>query len=48
MPWSVKKEKGAKPWKIVNDSTGKVVGSSTTKKAALASVRARYSSYEKK
>tara|TARA_R110000824_G_scaffold14456_6_gene61512 strand:- start:921 stop:1064 length:144 start_codon:yes stop_codon:yes gene_type:complete len=47
MPWSVEKGKGAKPWKIVNDSTGKVVGSSTTKAQAQASVKARYSRYNK-
>lgn len=47
MPWSVKKGSGNKKYKIVKDSTGKVVGSSTTKAKALASVRARYASENK-
>ena len=41
MPYTVRKGTGAKPWKIVKPS-GKVVGSSTSKSKALASVRARY------
>ena len=48
MPWSIKKGKGAKPYKIINTSTGKQVGSSTTRKDAQASIRARYASYETK
>jgi hypothetical protein len=43
MPYSVKKSGGgAKPFKIVKKDTGKVVGSSTSKAKAEASVRARY------
>ena len=42
MPWAVRKEKGGKPYKIVKKTTGRVVGSSKTKAAAQASVRARY------
>lgn len=40
MPWKVVKKSGAKPWKIVK--AGKVVGSSTTKAKAEASIKARY------
>jgi hypothetical protein len=42
MPYKVVKRSGAKPWKIINKNTGKVVGSSKTKAKAKASVRARY------
>lgn len=42
MPWKVRHGSGAKPWKIVKTTTGKVVGSSTSKAKAKASVRARY------
>lgn len=48
MPWKVKKGKGKRPWKIVRSDTGKVVGSSTTKAKAKASVRARYRAEGKK
>ena len=41
MPYKVQKRKGKKPWKIVAVKTGKVVGSSSTKKNAQASIRAR-------
>ena len=41
MPYKVIKRSGAKPWKIVNKNTGKVVGSSTTKAKAQSSARAR-------
>ena len=44
MPWSVKKGSGPKPYKIVKDTTGKVVGSSTSEEKAQASVNARYAS----
>lgn len=41
MPWTVKKNaKGT--YDIVKKTTGKVVGTSTTKAKAMASVRARY------
>ena len=43
MPYKLKTVKGAKrPVKIVNKRTGRVVGSSKTKKMAQASIRARY------
>lgn len=46
MPYSVKKQ-GAK-WAIVRKTDGKVVGTSTSKKMAEASVRARMSGEAKK
>lgn len=42
MPYKVVKRGGSRPYKIVNKNTGKQVGSSKTKKAAQASIRARY------
>lgn len=42
MPYKISKGKGSRPYKITNKNTGKQVGSSKTKKAAQASVRARY------
>ena len=42
MPWSVRKGSGPRPWKIIKSDTGKVVGSSTSKAKAKASVRTRY------
>jgi len=42
MPYSIRKGKGARPWKIINKNTGKVVGSSVSKAKARGSVRARY------
>lgn len=42
MPWSIKKGTGSRPWKIVKDKTGKVVGSSVSRRKALSSIRARY------
>jgi hypothetical protein len=49
MPWKVvKRGSGKRPWKIVRADTGKIVGSSTTKAKAEASVRARYASEGKK
>jgi len=42
MPYKIVKRGGARPYKIVNKNTGKVVGSSTSKAKAEASVRARY------
>ena len=42
MPYSIRKRTGARPWKIIKKSTGEVVGSSTSKPMAEASVRARY------
>ncbi|MFC1924255.1 hypothetical protein ACFLXA_02695 [Chloroflexota bacterium] len=48
MPYKVVKRSGEKPFKIVNKNTGKVVGSSTSKAKAEASVRARYAGEKKK
>ena len=45
MPYKVQKKSGSRPWKII--ANGKVVGSSATKSAAEASVRARESSKRK-
>jgi len=42
MPWHVEHRGGKKPYKIVKDTTGEVVGASETKKKAEASIRARY------
>lgn len=41
MPYKVVKRAGKKPYKIIDKDTGKIVGSSTSKARALASVRAR-------
>ena len=41
MPYSIRKRKGRKPWKIINTRTGRQVGSSTTKAKAKASARIR-------
>jgi len=41
VPYKIVKRSGAKPWKIINRITGKVVGSSTSKAKAEASARAR-------
>jgi hypothetical protein len=38
MPVTVRKGSGARPWKIVEKESGKVVGSSTTKAKAEAPV----------
>jgi hypothetical protein len=42
MPYSIRKRTGPRPWKIIKKSTREVVGSSTSKLKAEASVRARY------
>jgi hypothetical protein len=42
MPYTIRKGTGKKPYKIVKKTTGKIVGSSTSKAKAKASVRARY------
>lgn len=42
MPWTVRKRRGVRPWKIVRSDTGEVVGSSTSEAKAKASVAARY------
>jgi len=41
MPVKVRHDGGKKPWKIVEENTGKVVGSSTSKEKAQASANAR-------
>jgi hypothetical protein len=46
MPYAVKQE--GQRWAIVNKQTGKVVGHSTSKKMAEASVRARMRAETKK
>ena len=46
MPYAVKQE--GRRWAIVNKQTGKVVGHSTSKKMAEASVRARMRAETKK
>lgn len=48
MPYKIVKRGGARPWKIVKKDSGKVVGSSTSKAKAQASVRARYAGEGKK
>lgn len=42
MPYRIERRSGAKPWKIIAKDTGKVVGSSTSKAKAQASIRARH------
>lgn len=42
MPYKVVKRSGSRPYKIIKSDTGKVVGSSTSRSAAQASIRARY------
>ena len=42
MPYSVVKRNGPRPWKIMNEDTGRIVGSSDTAADAKASIRARY------
>lgn len=45
MPWRIKKVgSGERPYKIIREATGKVVGSSKTLAQAKASLRARYAS----
>lgn len=48
MPYTIKKGKGSRPYKIVKKSTGKVVGSSKTAKAAGASMGFREGKYKKR
>lgn len=42
MPYKIQKGGGPRPWKIYRADTGKLVGTSTSKAKAQASVRARY------
>jgi hypothetical protein len=48
MPYTIRKQSGPRPYKIVKPNTGKVVGSSVTKKDAEASIRARWAGEAKK
>lgn len=48
MPVKVENRGGKRPWKIVESSTGKVVGSSLTKAKAEAAARARNAATEGK
>lgn len=48
MPVKVRKGSGKKPWKIVNENTGKVEGTSKTKKKAQASARIRNRKHRKR
>ena len=41
MPYRIEKKTGKRPYKIINKNTGKVVGSSTSKSNAQASINAR-------
>lgn len=41
MPYTIQKGSGSKPYKIVKKTTGEVVGSSTSKEKAKASIVAR-------
>jgi hypothetical protein len=47
MPYRVANKGGARPWKIIRTDTGQVVGSSASKAAAMASMRARYAAEPK-
>jgi hypothetical protein len=48
MPYDIKYVKGAdRPYRIIKKDTGKEVGSSTSMKDAMASIRARYSGENK-
>jgi hypothetical protein len=42
MPWHVEKKKPPKPFKVVNNDTGEIVGSHKTRQAADAQVRSLY------
>lgn len=48
MPWTVRKGSGPRPWKIIKETTGEVVGSSETEAKAKQSVAARYMAEGKK
>ena len=48
MPVKVVRRSGKKPFKVIESATGKVVGSSATKRAADASARVRNVGYKKK
>lgn len=48
MPVTVRKGSGKKPWKVVEKSSGRVVGSSTSKAKAQGSANARNAARPKK
>jgi hypothetical protein len=48
MPYAVVKKDGPRPFKIIRKDTGKIVGSSTTRAEAQASIRARYANEKKR
>jgi hypothetical protein len=41
MPYTIRRQGGPKPWKIIRKDDGRVVGSSDSREKAEASVRAR-------
>lgn len=41
MPYTIRRQGGKRPWKIIKRDTGEVVGSSVSKEAAESSMRAR-------
>lgn len=41
MPYAIKKGSGSRPWKIIKKTTGKTVGSSTSRQMAVKAVKAR-------
>lgn len=47
MPWKVENRGGSRPFKIVKTTTGEIVGSSTSREEAEASVRARHANEKK-
>jgi hypothetical protein len=48
MPYQIVKRSGQRPYKIIKKDTGEVVGSSTHRKKAEASVRARQAGSHRK
>lgn len=42
MPWKIEKRSGEKPWKVVNEDSGEVVGEHETEEKAQAHRRALY------
>lgn len=47
MPYKIVKRSGKRPFKIINKLTGKVVGSSSSRADAEASIRARHTGKHK-
>lgn len=48
MPVTVRKGRGSRPWKIIEKSSGRIVGTSKTKKNAKISASHRNKAYRKK